>query len=124
MACSSHHTVTAAATDARQSQTAVAYRADTVRRSDSVYVRDSISLTHWGDTVRIDRLRTVYRDRWQTRVRVDTVVRTDTLVVLSAAAERTEPVRSLRARGLSLGLPLALALIALLAILARVYIKR
>lgn len=44
---------------------------------DSIYVHDSIMVAHWGDTVRVDRWHTLYRDRWHTdtlyRNRTDSV---------------------------------------------------
>ena len=46
-----------------------------VMRMDSVYIRDSVTVTAKGDTVIRDRWRTEYRDRW----RRDTITRTDTV---------------------------------------------
>ena len=46
------------------------YHTDTLRqvtvRHDSVMVHDSIHITEKGDTVRIERWHTQYRDRWRT----------------------------------------------------------
>jgi len=46
-----------------------------VMRMDSVFIRDSVTVTTKGDTVMRDRWRTEYRDRW----RRDTITRTDTV---------------------------------------------
>lgn len=45
-------------------------RTDTLKvvqhHRDSIYVHDSIMVTQAGDTVRVDRWHTLYRDRWHT----------------------------------------------------------
>lgn len=68
----------------------VVYRTDTLRvvdhRLDSVFVRDSSSLTQRGDTVFIYREH--IRDRW--RVKTDTILR---VVVDSVAVERVKEVQ-------------------------------
>lgn len=61
---------------------------------DSVFVRDSVSLVHRADTVFVERLRTLYRDR----VRVDTFLLCDTLfservVTVEKAAPRFSSLR-------------------------------
>ena len=61
--------------------TAVEQRTDTLLRyvttRDSIFVHDSIETTHWGDTVRIERWHTRWRDRWHSdtvyRARTDSV---------------------------------------------------
>lgn len=65
---------------------------DTVRENrtvrDSIYVHDSVNVTHWGDTVFVDRWHTSYRDRWRT----DTVYRSRTdSVPVPYAVEKEVP---------------------------------
>lgn len=55
---------------------------ETVRRTDSVtvYRHDSVFFERAADTVRVERFRTLFRDRWHTDtlvlIRTDTVLRT------------------------------------------------
>ena len=57
---------------------------DTLRQivvqTDSVIVRDSVSVWKQGDTIHHDRWRVEYRDRWRDKVREVVKVQTDTLV--------------------------------------------
>lgn len=56
-------------------------KTDTFIKIDSVSVKDSIYVTQKGDTVRIERWRVEYRDRWREKIVRDTVIRTDTISV-------------------------------------------
>lgn len=63
-------------------------RTDTLWRTDSVWQKDSVMVTMKGDTV--------YRDRWQTKLRylyinkvkTDTLIRTDTVRVSVVASDK------------------------------------
>lgn len=59
---------------------------------DSIFLRDSVSLVQRADTVFLERVRTLYRDR----VRVDTFMLCDTIY-----SERVERVEVERSRNLS-----------------------
>ncbi|MCI6619641.1 MAG: hypothetical protein MSD82_12400 [Prevotella sp.] len=48
---------------------------------DSIYHHDSIMIRMQGDTVYADRYHTVYRDRLRDRLRIDTLLRTDSVRV-------------------------------------------
>lgn len=54
-------------------------RVDSFR--DSIYHHDSIMIRMQGDTVYADRYHTVYRDRLRDRLRIDTLLRTDSVRV-------------------------------------------
>lgn len=56
-------------------------KTDTFIKIDSVNIKDSIYVTQKGDTVRIERWRVEYRDRWREKIVRDTVIRTDTISV-------------------------------------------
>ena len=56
-------------------------KTDTFIKIDSVSVKDSIYVTQKGDTVRIERWRVEYRDRWREKIVRDTIIRTDTISV-------------------------------------------
>ena len=49
-------------------------------QTDSVVVRDSVSVWKQGDTIHHDRWRVEYRDRWRDKVREVVKFQTDTLV--------------------------------------------
>lgn len=54
-------------------------KSDTLAKLDSVYLRDSVYIYHSGDTVVINRV--AYRDRYHNiyKVRLDTVIRRDSI---------------------------------------------
>lgn len=54
-------------------------RVDSFR--DSIYHHDSIMIRMQGDTVYADRYHTVYRDRLRDRLRIDTMMRVDSIRV-------------------------------------------
>ena len=56
-------------------------KTDTFVKIDSVNIKDSIYVTQKGDTVRIERWRVEYRDRWREKIVRDTIFRTDTISV-------------------------------------------
>lgn len=58
------------------------YKVDTVSSRDSIFIHDSVSVTHWGETVTIDKYHIVYRDRWRDRVKIDSFLKTDTVAVI------------------------------------------
>lgn len=76
--------------------TTVEQRTDTLLRyvttRDSIFVHDSIVTTHWGDTVRIERWHTRWRDRWRT----DTIYIAKTDSVRVPYAVPTEPAPATR----------------------------
>ena len=55
------------------------YRTDSFLQRDSIYVNDSVFVREKGDTVWIERYKTLYRDRWRDVVRVDSVVKVDSI---------------------------------------------
>ena len=55
------------------------YRTDSFLKSDCIYVNDSVFVREKGDTVWIERYKTLYRDRWRDVVRVDSVVKVDSI---------------------------------------------
>lgn len=60
----------------------VVHQRDTTSLRDSVFVHDSICITHLGDTVIQKEYHVVYRDRWRDRLRVDSFIERDTLTVV------------------------------------------
>ena len=56
-------------------------KTDTFIKIDSVNIKDSVYVTQKGDTVRIERWRVEYRDRWREKIVRDTIIRTDTISV-------------------------------------------
>ncbi len=56
-------------------------RSDTVAKVDSVYMKDSVFVYHNGDTIIINKV--LYRDRYKNvyKVRVDTIMRSDSVRV-------------------------------------------
>lgn len=62
-------------------------RSDTVASVDSVLLHDSVFVYHSGDTVIINKV--VYRDRWRNvyKVRIDTLLRRDSVYVPTPTAQ-------------------------------------
>lgn len=56
-------------------------KTDSFIKKDSVYIRDSIFTIQKGDTVTINKLKYIYKDRWQEIVKVDTVIKTDSVAI-------------------------------------------
>ena len=71
----------------------ISRQAETARRTDSVvvYRHDSVFVERAADTVRVERFRTLFRDRWHTDtlilVHTDTVTRVTTETVTLTRAE-------------------------------------
>lgn len=58
------------------------HQRDSTMLRDSIYIHDSISVIHWGDTVFMDRYHVVYRDRWRDRLQIDSFIQRDTVSVI------------------------------------------
>lgn len=56
-------------------------RTDTLVKRDSIHQKDSIMVKVAGDTVTVERLSVMYRDRWREKIVRDTVIRTDSVCV-------------------------------------------
>lgn len=52
---------------------------DSIVKIDSIHVKDSVWIVVVGDTVKVDRWHTEYRDRWRDRLLTDTMIRVDTI---------------------------------------------
>lgn len=55
------------------------YKSDTLIKTDSIHVKDSVFVQMKGDTLLIEKWKTAYRDRVRYEVKVDSVMVTDTL---------------------------------------------
>lgn len=55
------------------------YKTDSFVKRDSIYINDSVFIREKGDTVWIEKYKTIYRDRFRDIVSVDTVIRCDTI---------------------------------------------
>ena len=101
-------------------------RTETARRTDSVvvYRHDSVFVERAADTVRVERFRTLFRDRWHT----DTLVLTHTDTVTSVTTETVTLTRvEYRTRAWQRVLMWAggaMLVIAILAALSAVFMKR
>ena len=60
----------------------VAHQRDTLTMRDSIFMHDSVTVTHWGDTILKQEYHVIYRDRWRDRLRVDSFIQRDTLTVV------------------------------------------
>lgn len=60
----------------------IVYGRDSTSTSDSVFVHDSISVVQRGDTVYKEKFKVVFRDRWRERLRIDSLVRRDSVAVV------------------------------------------
>ena len=56
-------------------------KVDTFIQKDSVYLKDSVYIHAKGDTLMIERWHTQYVDKWKERIKVDTLMRTDSVAV-------------------------------------------
>lgn len=56
-------------------------KTDTVIERDSILKHDSVVVRMAGDTVYCDRWHTQYRDRWRDRVRIDSIIKVDSVAV-------------------------------------------
>ena len=56
-------------------------KTDTFIRRDSVYYKDSVIIEKNGDTITIQKTKTVYKDRWMYKNSVDTVIKVDSIQV-------------------------------------------
>ena len=54
-------------------------RTDTFTQKDSCVVRDSVYIHEKGDTVWYEKWHTQYVDRWRERVKIDTLIRRDSI---------------------------------------------
>ena len=55
------------------------YKTDSFVQRDSIHVNDSIYIHEKGDTVWVEKFKTLYRDRWRDVVRVDSFVKHDSI---------------------------------------------
>lgn len=60
----------------------VVHQRDTTSQRDSIFVHDSICITHWGDTILQKEYHVVYKDRWRDRLRIDSFIQRDTITVV------------------------------------------
>ena len=60
----------------------VVHQRDTTSQRDSIFVHDSICITHWGDTILQKEYHVIYKDRWRDRLRVDSFIQRDTVTVV------------------------------------------
>ena len=102
--CSSTHIVTVP-----EYHEVVVHQRDTTSLRDSIYVRDSICITHWGDTILQKEYHVVYRDRWRDRLRVDSFIQRDTIAVVK---EVEKPPNFWQKTKMNLGITLLILLIA------------
>jgi len=105
-----------------ESHTTIVQRRDTIAMRDSIHVHDSICVTHWGDTVYMDRWHTVYRDRWRDRVRVDSFIQRDTVTVIREVEK--PPNRRQRMQQRIVGGAVGTAVGVILACVCILYIRR
>lgn len=54
---------------------------DTFIQKDSVYLKDSVYIHAKGDTIWYEKWHTQYVDKWKERIKVDTLMRTDSVAV-------------------------------------------
>lgn len=62
-------------------QTEYVNKTDTFIQKDSVFCRDSIYVEKNGDTVTVNKVRYVYKDKWKEVVKVDSFIKTDSVQV-------------------------------------------
>ena len=55
------------------------YKTDSFCLRDSIHVRDSVFVHSKGDTVWVERFKTIYKDRFRDVVKIDTVIKTDSI---------------------------------------------
>lgn len=65
------------------------YKSDTLIKTDSIHVKDSVFVQMRGDTLLIEKWKTAYRDRIRYEVKVDSVMVTDTLTQVVRVNELT-----------------------------------
>ena len=56
-------------------------KTDTFIQRDSIHFRDSVIVERAGDTVTINKVRYVYKDKWRETVRIDSIIKTDSVQV-------------------------------------------
>lgn len=56
-------------------------KTDSFIQKDSVFIRDSVLVMQNGDTVTIYKTKTIYKDRWQEKIKVDTIIKTDSVEI-------------------------------------------
>lgn len=56
-------------------------KTDTFIQRDSIYHKDSVFVIKNGDTVTINKITIQYKDRWREVVKIDTVIKTDSIQV-------------------------------------------
>lgn len=104
-------------------------RSDTIARTDSVLIKDSVYVYHMGDTIIINKV--AYRDKVRNvyKVRTDTLLRRDSVRVpypveaqLSKAQQRYIAVGRFAVRGAAV--VLAAIVLSLVVCLARRYLKK
>ena len=60
----------------------VVHQRDTTSQRDSIFVHDSICITHRGDTILQKEYHVIFKDRWRDRLRVDSFIQRDTLTIV------------------------------------------
>lgn len=58
------------------------YKTDSVVKRDSIWCYDSVFVEKAGDTVAIYKTKILYRDRWKEVVKVDTILKRDSIPYL------------------------------------------
>ena len=97
---------------------------DTFIQKDSVYLKDSVYIHAKGDTIWYEKWHTQYVDKWKERIKVDTLMRTDSVAVpypVTRKLNRWEKFK-MEFGGIMLGVSLAL-LIAIAIIIVRWMMK-
>ena len=56
-------------------------KTDTFIQKDSVFCRDSIYVEKNGDTITVNKVRYVYKDKWKEVVKIDSFIKTDSVQV-------------------------------------------
>lgn len=54
-------------------------RTDSFVKRDSIHVNDSVFIHEKGDTVWVEKYKTLYRDRWREVIKTDTVIKRDSI---------------------------------------------
>ena len=56
-------------------------KTDTFTQKDSIFCHDSVFMFRNGDTITISKIKYVYKDRWRDRVRIDSILKVDSVRV-------------------------------------------
>ena len=55
------------------------YRTDSFVKRDSIHINDSVFIREKGDTIFVERYKTIYRDCFRDKVRVDSFIQLDSI---------------------------------------------